>query len=288
MWCLRVRREGAAPVEGVDWEKLLKLAESHGVRPGASFADVRGGNRYHDLQVQFEKRFSHGLHSAVMYTRAFAETQDSYYNEFDAAPSWRTNNDVRPHRFVWSAIYELPFGKEKRWLKSGVLRRLAGSWQLSWVYQRQSGPATSWANRFYYGDPSQIGKLLQHDAARARDIHAWFDPSIVYTGSGAVPQDFQGFEGRAAMQPGTYHVRVFPTLLDSLRADGYRTWNVKMLRRFAVAERLRVSFSIDALNATNHTNFGAPSTNPTDKNFGKVTAQYGLSRVLQLNLRLDF
>ncbi len=260
----------------------------YGVRPGESFAHARGGNRYHDLQVQFEKRFSHGLHSAVMYTRAYARTEDNYYNEFDAAPAWRTNNDVRPHRFVWSAIYELPFGKEQRWLKSGVLRALAGGWQLSWVYQRQSGPATSWANRFYYGDLGQIGKLLNHDAAHARDLHTWFEPGIVYTGSGAVPQGFQGFEGRAAMQPGTYHARVFPTLLDDLRTDGYRTWNVKMLRRFAVTEQLRVSFSVDALNATNRTNFGPPNTNPTDRNFGKVTAQYGLSRVLQVNLRVEF
>ncbi len=33
MWCLRVNREGPPPVEGVDWQQFLKLAESHGVRP---------------------------------------------------------------------------------------------------------------------------------------------------------------------------------------------------------------------------------------------------------------
>jgi hypothetical protein len=33
MWCLRVTREPPPPVEGADWEKFLKLAESHGVRP---------------------------------------------------------------------------------------------------------------------------------------------------------------------------------------------------------------------------------------------------------------
>ncbi len=77
-------------------------------------------------------------------------------------------------------------------------------------------------------------------------------------------------------------------MLDALRADGYRAWDVKILRRFALTENLKLSFSMDALNATNHTNFGPTSTNPTDRNFGKVTEQFGLSRILQFNLRADF
>jgi hypothetical protein len=46
--------------------------------------------------------------------------------------------------------------------------------------------------------------------------------------------------------------------------------------------------SVDMLNATNHTDFGAPNTNPTNTDFGKTTTQVGLSRVIQLNLRFEF
>jgi len=53
---------------------------------------------------------------------------------------------------------------------------------------------------------------------------------------------------------------VFPTRVDALRSDGIRNWDVKILRRFRIRESMRASFSVDLLNATNHTNFGAANT----------------------------
>ena len=259
-----------------------------GVRPGLAFDDTRGDNRYHDLQLLLERRFSRGFQSAVMYTYATSDVQDWYANEFDPQPSWEPNNNVRPHRFVWSAIYEFPFGRGRRWVQSGPIQHIIGGWQLSWVYQFQSGPVTSWGNRFFYGDLSQIDSLFRQDEVHSKDIHVWFDPTIAYTGTGAIPAAFQGFEGRSAMQPGQFHVNVFPASLDAMRADGIRNWDVKMQRRFRITERLRTSLSLDLLNATNHTNFGAPGTDPTNKNFGRVTSQNGLGRRLQFNLRVDF
>ncbi len=260
----------------------------YGLRPGADFADARGGARYHDMELRFERRFSGGLQSAVMYTRATGETQNYYANEFDAAPSWQLTDNIRPHRLIWTSIWELPFGKGRKWVQ-GPMRHLVGGWQLSWVYERQSGASTGWGNLFYYGDMNNIASAFNHDAVHSRDIHQWFDPSIAYrTGTGPIPQGFQGFEGRAAFQPGTYHVRVFPTRLDSIRADGLRNWDVKVRRKFQITERLRAALSADALNLMNHTNFDAPNTSPTNPNFGKVTGQLGVSRTLQLQVRLDF
>lgn len=70
------------------------------------------------------------------------------------------------------------------------------------------------------------------------------------------------------MQPGQYQVREFPKTLDALRADGLRNWDARLLRRFQLHERARVSLSLDLLDLTNHTNFGAPVPDPTSNNFG--------------------
>ncbi len=260
----------------------------NGLRPGVDFADSLGANLYHDLQVVFNRRFTKGFQTTAMYTYSYSEESDYYHNEFDREPSWRVQDANRPHRFVWSAIYELPFGKDRRWIHSGPLQHIVGGWQLSWVYQIQSGPPTNWDNRFFYGDLDRIGELFKHNEMHDKDIHVWFDPSIAYRGAGAVPAGFQGFEGRSGSQPGSFHVRVFPTRLAALRADGIRNWDVKVKRVFRITERLRTSFDVDLLNATNHTNFGAPVTNPTDGNFGRVTSQYGLSRLVQFNVRVEF
>jgi hypothetical protein len=259
-----------------------------GVRPGLDFTDSMGGNKYHDLQILFEKRYSHGLQLSAMYTYSHAETQDFYYNEFDAEPTYQPNLLTRPHRFVWTAIYELPFGKGRRWLQSGLLNHLIGGWQLSGIYQIQSGPPTTWANAFYYGDVDDIASAFKSSESHGRDVHLWFDPNIAYRGSGAIPSGFTGFEGRSANQPGNFHQRVFPARLDSLRADGFRGWDTKILRRFRIVEGLNLSVAADILNLTNRTNFGAPVTNPTNLNFGRVTSQQGAGRTLQFTGRLEF
>ena len=38
----------------------------------------------------------------------------------------------------------------------------------------------------------------------------------------------------------------------------------------------------------NHTNLNPPVVNPRDRNFGKVTSQRGLSRLIQANIRFVF
>ena len=259
-----------------------------GLRPNVEFKDAQGTNRYHDVQVQFEKRFGKGFQSAVLYTYAYGEESDYYHNEFDAMPSYRPQNDIRPHRFVWTGIYEFPFGKGKKWAQSGAAQHIIGGWQFSWVYQLQTGPPTNWGNRFFYGDLDNIAALFRHDEVNSSDIHAWFDPSLAYRGAGSIPSGFQGFEGRSALQPGQFHVRAFTTRLSALREDGIRNWDLKIKKTFFITERLRTSFDVDLLNATNHTNFSGPQTDPTNLNFGRVTSQRGLSRILQFNLRIDF
>jgi len=259
-----------------------------GIRPGVKSNDVRGGNWYHDIQVVFNRRFTRGFQTTAMYTHAVGSEADWYANEFDERPSWRPQDAIRPHRFVWTAIYELPFGPNRKWLRQGVLGHIVGGWQISWVYQRQGGPPTGWGNRFFYGDMRNLKKLFRHEEVHEQDIHVWFDPNIAYRGTGPIPEGFQGFEGRSGNQPGSYHVRVFPSRLAELRADGIRNWDVKIKRVFQITERLRTSFDVDLLNATNHTNFGSPQTDPTNANFGRVTEQNGLSRLIQFNLRIEF
>jgi hypothetical protein len=51
---------------------------------------------------------------------------------------------------------------------------------------------------------------------------------------------------------------------------------------------IQARFSVDLLNAFNHTNFGGANLDPTSGNFGRVTSQRGLPRVIQFNLRFEF
>ena len=65
-------------------------------------------------------------------------------------------------------------------------------------------------------------------------------------------------------------------------------WDVKILRRFRIREGWNSTLSVDLINAANHAMFEAPITDPTNTNFGRVTAQLGLSRRIQINWHMDF
>ena len=261
-----------------------------GLRPGVDWKSVQGYTNYHDLQVLLERRYMKGITSSFMYTWASSYTADFYLNEFDSTPSERINNNVLPHRIAWTTIWETPVGKGRKYVKDGFASHLVGNWNLSWIYQRQSGPATDWGNRFFQGDVNQLESLFKSDSLRSGDIRQWFDSSLSYRGTGALPSGFVGFDGRTASQPGSYHVRMFPVRLNSLRSDGIRNWDVKIERLFPIKpeQGIQARFSVDLLNATNRTNFGGPVTDPTNSNFGRVTGQRGLPRVIQFNLRVEF
>jgi hypothetical protein len=245
---------------------------------------------YHDMQLLVDRRMTRGLQATFMYTWASSYVADYYYNEFDAFPSERVSNNIRPHRIALSAVYQLPFGKGRDLVKEGFVSYLIGNWNLSGVWQVQSGPALDWSNRFFYGDLKQLKALMKSEETRSKDMLQWFDGSIAWRGSTAPPADFVGFEGRTAAQPGSYHVRMFPYRTDAVRADGIKNLDLKIERLFPIKQErgVQARFSVDLLNATNHTNLSAPSTDPTSAAFGRVTSQRGLSRVIQFNLRVEF
>ena len=261
-----------------------------GIRPGDDWHDQQGYVTYHDMQLLVERRFTKGLTTSFMWTWASSYVADWMMNEFDDQLTERVNNNVLPHRIAWSGTYELPWGKGRPMVKEGFLSYIIGNWNAGWVYQWQFGPATGdWGNRFYYGDIDKLGEVLSRDVQK-KDIHQWFDASAVYRGTGAVPDGFVGFEGRSSQQPGSYHVRMFPIRTDLIRGDGVMNWDLKVERMFPIMpERgMQARFSVDFLNAFNHTNFSGPNLDPTSGNFGKVTSQRGLPRVIQFNLRFEF
>ena len=240
-----------------------------------------------EMRVMYQKRWSHGFQSMVQYAHMWGR-QQWLANQFDQTPEWQLNSNIRPNRLVWSNVFELPFGKGHQWLRQGPLAYAAGGWQASWVYTYQTGPLISFGNLFYYGSVDQVVQALNHDNIHSQNIHMWYDPAAVWTGSAAPPSSFVGFEGRSALQPGTYQARVFPQYIDSLRADGIRNWDVKVLRKFAIHEDIAFVVSVDLLNLTNHTQFTAPSIAVTSSAFGTLTGQSNAGRILQFATRIQF
>jgi hypothetical protein len=143
-----------------------------------SIADIEssGLSSYNSLQVRAEKRFSHGLtflaawtwaHSIDLASSADLGAQNGGDFRDHLNPQWEradSDFDIR-NRFVFSYLYELPFGRGKRFLGDAgkVVEQIAGGWQfggITTISQGNSFTITDGNGDFSNSDGQQRPDLI--------------------------------------------------------------------------------------------------------------------------------
>src|SRR5262249_30284142 len=81
------------------------------------------------LDLSFQRNMSKGLSVTVAYARLYNYTADYFPNTFDTSPAWEPSNLGQPHRLTTAVVAELPFGKGKPWINSGLLSWLLGGYE---------------------------------------------------------------------------------------------------------------------------------------------------------------
>jgi hypothetical protein len=134
--------------------------------------DPGGEQKYNHLEATITKRLSHGYSFQASYLWSSNIERISRENEFDESPIWRPSQNSAPHNFNANFIYELPFGKGKKFLSGNKwLGALVGGWQFSGIYVKQSGRSYDLGNWFYYGNDL-------HDIAKdtkEQSVSDWFN-----------------------------------------------------------------------------------------------------------------
>jgi hypothetical protein len=131
-----------------------------------------GQQRQTSFDVSFNHRFSRGLVANFAYTYQDVRFANSFlqpWNPFDPAEPqalvWQQNN-IAPHRISATWVYDLPFGKGRRWVQNKGLDLLVGGWTVSGNYVWQLGTLIGMPNAFYYGDVNSI-KIANPTTARS-------------------------------------------------------------------------------------------------------------------------
>lgn len=229
-----------------------------------------GENKVNSLIVRLERRFRNGFLLNTHYEWAHTMSRDWFENAYDTRPIWRESDGSRPHRWVVTSIYELPFGAGKPWLKQGWGKRLAGGWQIGATLQRQSGECIDFGNVFFLGN--NYRDIVLPPSERTQD--RWFRTEL--------------FERSPARVPGAFHARAFPNRLNWLRTETLLQLDANILRNFQVTEKVKFSLRADLINAPNKQVLGNPSVNPLDTNFGRVAQFASTPRLLQFTFRMTF
>ena len=272
----------------VDAKRRYKSAAIPGtsivVSPGATYGyHFNGNSTYHALMSRVEKRFSGGFTLLASYTfskaigdtcgnAASGNTTDCGFQDTRNLRAERSvdNIDV-PHRFVLSSVYELPFGKGRRFGSSmpGVVEALFGGWSVGSIVVAASGRPYNVINS---GNPANTGTF---DIVSRPNVTG--DP---YAITRTVDQDFNTavFVPTAQYQLGNVGRNV-------LRQRSFFNWDFSTHKEFRLQERIRLQFRFEAFHFTNTPRFGQAGDTLGTATFGKIT-NADTPRNLQFGMKL--
>ncbi len=240
-----------------------------------------GESWYNALQLKWERRFTQGL--SYMASYAFSKHIDQYGGSVGDQPlpfepkgysRGRSSLD-RTHILAISSIYELPFGRGRRFLPhiSRSSNVILGGWELSGIYRFVSGmpltfqvPGATLGNG-YGTRPNLRGNLkLSNPSA---DL--WFNPDALE----APPSYTFGNSGKGILDGPASHV------LD-----------LGLMKNFYLTENKYLQFRWELFNVPNHVNLcasasGCPGTMISLPTTGKIFSA-GDARAMQLALKFVF
>jgi len=286
--------------EGTVGQALLPYPQYTGV---STHRLNEGWSNYHSLQLTATKRVSNGLSFLVAYTfsKNMATTDDvlGYYGGYGQT-IYRRDLDYSisslnvPHdlRITW--IYDLPFGPQGRWLRSGAMSYILGGWTISGINNFRSGSAISIVN---WGGPDTAALFntgfIRPDTLLPRD------QQII----GSKPSDPDRVSGTPYLNPKAWgpspvtdnnvakRLPNGPRWEPSLRGFSQSGEQLSIVKRTALRFREGASFEIraDMTNPLNRTWIADPETDVSDPDrFGRVFNKYGGGRTIQMGLRITF
>ena len=225
---------------------------------------------YHAFQTSVNKRFSNGFNILASYTfaknlgTADGNVGAQIQNAYDiAAEKGPVQPDLR-HRFVVSYLWELPFGKGRKFL--GGLPRAAdlilGGWQISGITLLRSGEV--------YTAFLSDGQTNTGAGGRPDRIHNPYDFAFDTATQGALgcsqpgKQTLDCFYNQAAfvlppLAPGQTFAHQFGNGgRTNLRGSDQRNFDFAFLKDFRITERHKLQFRAEFFNLWNTPQFALP------------------------------
>ncbi len=177
-------------------------------------------------------------------------------NDQDRTPSEVVSDLDRTHRLTSSGIWELPFGKGRRFgtTWNSWVDGVAGGWQLNGAMQYQSGAPLGFGNVIFNGDLKNV--LLPKGQ---RSVDQWFNVNV-------------GFERNNALQLAS-NLRTFPIRFNGIRGPIQARWDFGLIKTFVITERWKLQSRAESFNVANYANLSNPNTGVTSGAFGTITGQ---------------
>jgi hypothetical protein len=258
-----------------------------------------GSSQYNALQATLERRFSQGLQLGANYTwsKSIGVTDGSEQNPAVQALQYYSLNRAvsnfdRTHNLALTSVWELPFGKNKRFLnQGGLVSTIAGGWQMNNLVSLMTGTPFSISS-------SGTSLDLPGSSQRADQVN----PKVAKLGAtGRSMAFFDPLAFAPVTQPRFGNAGFY-----SMRGPGLANWDFSLFRQFEIKERFKLQFRAESFNLTNTPHFANPGGNVSNRilnadgtvrslgGFSEVTSVISLGREgfderqFRFGLRLSF
>jgi Carboxypeptidase regulatory-like domain len=307
---------------GLQGSVKLRPNENGGV---ISILENGGGYNYHGLQAEVRRRLSKGLYLQANYTFQKTLTNATGTDQF----KFNTNLDnARPeleyaradydqtHVFNFNGIYELPFGRGKRWLdRGGWINRAIGGFQLTSILNLASGaPITFVDARGTFNRVSRSARQTPQTSLSKGEVKDligiyrtpcgvfFINPAVINrnlqtcqgTGRGAEGLGSTPFAGQVFFNNGPGQTGALERAF--VNGPAFVGWDASIIKNIQLTETSRLQLRVEAFNLLNRTNFGVTGAQQSgaggiydinSANFGRLTTTFA-PRILQLAGRFEF
>ncbi|MDP9161912.1 MAG: TonB-dependent receptor, partial [Acidobacteriota bacterium] len=285
---------------GVPKNNRRPYLSRYGWTQDISFFGNDAPNNYNSLQAKLDKRFTNGLQVVSHYTWAKSLTHDGGYANIDPRVNYGPDDFNRKHVFSLSAVYDLPFGRGKRFLgdSSHVVNLLIGGFQLNTTTNWSSG--LPWSPSYNECNADQdVGVCRPLIRGHFRTAGGHFNPNPTGTAyvqffNPVAPLAQNGGVSGPFARPQIEH---FGSGRNAFTGPGFFNSDMSLFKNFAITERFGAQFRFEAFNVFNHRNLANPNncidcSIPTDLGTGPGTinqlAPNASMRQLNFGLKLTF
>lgn len=246
-----------------------------------SYRTNAGDSKYESLQLHLEKRFSRGLTFGASYTYASYLSDvgnpngggnSDIQNYFCIACNWGPMPDDYKSVLSINHVYQIPVGRDRKYLTQGPLSYILGDWNLSGIWSATTGPhftpilGTNVSNSAGGGDqrPNVVGNPTLPSGQRS--VYDWFN-----LGAFAVPPQYTfGNSGTGI-----------------LVGPGYFDVDLSVVRHFRITERFGMDLRSEWFNAFNRANFNPPNATIGTAQAGVISSTLP-ARIIQMAVKFSF
>ncbi|MEP7364988.1 MAG: carboxypeptidase regulatory-like domain-containing protein [Acidobacteriota bacterium] len=274
---------GGRPVSVV--QALRPYSQYQAIQTGSGQGDRTGHSSYHALVLKMDRRFAQGLSFQGSYVLSKIMTDADSYDAGTAALD-QYNRSLeksigifdQTHNLKLSYVYDLPFGKGKRWMTSGrALNAVLGNWRLAGIHFYTSGYPITLTNSINYlifngRSAAQVqtydGWIAEHDNPNWKGSDRFFQPASSF---GTQSTDRLGNATRQNPKA---------------RTPWGLTENFSLAKSIPFTEALRLDLRFEMFNAFNRSRFSTGPSNVESPTFGQVNSTVNAPRRAQIGLKL--